>query len=283
MSAMPRYAMVIEADRCVGCYNCFLACRDEHAGNDHRPVAAAQPAAGQRWIDLRIHERGTFPKVKVSYVPVPCLHCAEAPCLKAASAGAVYRRPDGIVLIDPGKAVGQRAIVDACPYGAVFWNESETVAQKCTLCAHLLDAGWKEPRCVEACPTGALVFGDATDPSGRLAALRASGTVETLEPEHATRPLIGHRGLPRRFVAGEIVLADDPDRPAAGVRITLRCGDTTRETRADAFGDFGFDDLPADASCRLTVVHPGYRTAVLELVTDTDRNVGAVLLERATA
>ena len=80
---MTRYGMVIDVGRCIGCYNCFLACRDEHAGNDHRPVAAAQPDAGHKWIEVRAHERGSFPKVKVSYVPVPCQHCAEAPCIGA--------------------------------------------------------------------------------------------------------------------------------------------------------------------------------------------------------
>ena len=78
------------------------------------------------------------------------------PCLRAAKNGAVVKRPDGIVLIDPQKARGQKALVQACPYGAIWWNEEKQIPQKCTFCAHLLDAGWKAPRCVQACPTGAL-------------------------------------------------------------------------------------------------------------------------------
>ena len=100
---MARYGMVIDVSRCIGCYNCFLACRDEHAGNDHRPITLAQPAAGHRWINIREQERGSFPKVKVSHIPVLCLQCADAPCIGAATNGAVYRREDGIVLIDPDK------------------------------------------------------------------------------------------------------------------------------------------------------------------------------------
>jgi Fe-S-cluster-containing dehydrogenase component len=66
------------------------------------------------------------------------------------------KRADGIVLIDPEKSVGQRSLVAACPYGAIWWNAEKNLPQKCTLCAHLLDTGWKAPRCVQACPTGAL-------------------------------------------------------------------------------------------------------------------------------
>ena len=59
----------------------------------------------------------------VAYLPVMCQHCDDAPCIAAAKNGAVTKRPDGIVHIDPVKAKGQKAIADACPYGAVRWNE----------------------------------------------------------------------------------------------------------------------------------------------------------------
>jgi Fe-S-cluster-containing dehydrogenase component len=77
--------------------------------------------------------------------------------------------PDGIVIIDPVKAKGQKAIVNSCPYRVIFWNAELEIPQKCTLCAHRLDEGEKQPRCVEACPTGALVFGDLDDPGSEIA------------------------------------------------------------------------------------------------------------------
>jgi Fe-S-cluster-containing dehydrogenase component len=181
---MIRYGLVIDSGRSIGCYNCFLACRDEHAGNDHPPIAAGQPDSGQNWIDVQVHERGSFPKVKVSYVPMPCQHCVEAPCIGASKEGAVYQRADGIVLIDPDKAAGQFDIVGSCPYGAVFWNEAKRMPQKCTLCAHLLDAGRGVPRCVEACPTGALVFGDRNDPNSAISTLDFRRRAEPLHPEY---------------------------------------------------------------------------------------------------
>ena len=227
---MTTYGMVIDVDRCNGCFLCFLACRDEHVGNDHKPVSLAQPETGQKWIDVHEHERGALPRVKVDYVPVPCMQCADAPCMSAATGGAVSRRADGIVVIDPDKAAGQRDIVSACPYRVVFWNEAANTAQKCTFCAHLLDDGWSEPRCVEACPTQALVFGDLTDPNSDISKLRAARPVEELRPEFSTRPSVGYLGLPRRFVTGEIAFADTPQLPAEGVSVVLQHDGQRRTT-----------------------------------------------------
>ena len=83
-----------------------------------------------------------------------CAQCKNPACTKAAEDGAVYKREDGIVMIDPVKAAGQKQIVNSCPYRVIFWNQEKNVAQKCTMCAHLLDEGYKTPRCVELCPTG---------------------------------------------------------------------------------------------------------------------------------
>ena len=58
-------------------------------------------------------------------MPVMCNHCDDAPCMKAAKNGAVRKRADGIVIIDPEKAKGQKKIMQACPYGAIFWNEEK--------------------------------------------------------------------------------------------------------------------------------------------------------------
>ena len=72
---MTRYGMVVDITRCNGCYNCFLACRDEHCGNDFPPYSASQPHTGHYWMRLVEKERGQYPKVKVAYTAVPCLQC----------------------------------------------------------------------------------------------------------------------------------------------------------------------------------------------------------------
>ena len=170
---MARYGMVIDITRCNGCYNCFVACRDEHWNNDYPPYSVGQPFSGSFWLRIIEKERGSYPKIKVAYTPVLCMHCENAPCIHVAKNNAVYRRPDGIVVIDPERAVGQREILNACPYRVIYWNEEKNLPQKCTLCAHLIDRGWKEPRCAEACPTQAMVFGDMDDPNSKISQLIA--------------------------------------------------------------------------------------------------------------
>jgi Fe-S-cluster-containing dehydrogenase component len=209
---MARYGIAIDVDKCTGCHSCFLACKDEFVGNDYLPVSAAQPSSGHTWIRLKEVEQGTGTKLKVDYVPILCQHCTSMACAAAAPKGAVYQRGDGIVIIDPEKAKGCREIVNACPYGAVYWNAESSLPQKCTLCAHMLDAGEKTTRCAEACPTGALVFGDLEDPGSPISKVltEKAGKLESLKPEFGTGPRVKYIKLPKVFIAGEILLSDKP-------------------------------------------------------------------------
>ncbi len=153
---MKKWRLIIDVEKCENCNNCFLACKDEHCGNHWPGYSLAQPHHGHRWMNILRKERGQFPHIDVAYLPKPCMHCDDAPCIRAAKNKAIHKRKDGIVIIDPQKSKGQKELVQSCPYGAIWWNEERNVPQKCTLCAHLLDQGWKAPRCVQACPTGAL-------------------------------------------------------------------------------------------------------------------------------
>jgi Fe-S-cluster-containing dehydrogenase component len=119
-------------------------------------------------MNLREVEQGTGSKVKMDYIPILCQHCENPVCAEGAPEGAVYTRPDGIVILDPVKSKGRKDMVEKCPYGAIYWNEALGVPQKCTLCAHMLDAGEKTVRCVESCPTQALHFGDVNDPNSDI-------------------------------------------------------------------------------------------------------------------
>jgi len=112
-----KWNLIVDIERCDNCRSCYIAVKDEHAGNDFPGYAAAQPAQGHHWLDIRRKERGAYPLVEANFQPVMCNHCDDAPCMKAARDGAVQKRADGIVIIDPVKAKGQKQIVDACPYG----------------------------------------------------------------------------------------------------------------------------------------------------------------------
>ena len=158
-------ALVIDISKCNGCHNCQIACKDEHVGNDWTPYAKPQPIIGQFWTKVTDITRGTVPKVKVG------LYALDMPALRR---GAVHHRLPaksdlqeermGSLLIDPEKCAGNRNCNDACPYeGVIYFNRDLNISQKCTFCAHLLDKGWKEPRCVDVCPTGALTFGEEDD------------------------------------------------------------------------------------------------------------------------
>jgi Fe-S-cluster-containing dehydrogenase component len=276
---MARLSLLIDVTKCSGCYNCFLACRDEYYGNDYSPYSAPQPLDGQFWMQINEVERGSYPKPKVDYIPIPCMHCESAPCVDAALNEAVYRRDDGIVLIDAHKAKGQKEIVASCPYRVVFWNAELEVPQKCTLCAHRLDEGVKEPRCVEACPTGALVYGDLDDPNSEIAKLSAALNPEDYHPEYETAPLVKYVGIPRRFVAGEVVRRDMPGECAQGVLVALEGDGIKLETRSDSYGDFEFEGLEKNRAYRVRIELDGYEPQVFDVLTQTDVNLGESVLD----
>jgi Fe-S-cluster-containing dehydrogenase component len=276
---MANYAMVINIDKCNGCYNCFLSCKDEYSGNDYPPLSLALPEAAKPWMVVREVERGRCPKVKVDYVPIPCQQCAHPACIEKSPQGAVYMRPDGIVMIDPEKAKGRREVVNACPHRLITWNEEKEVPQKCTFCAHLLDQGWKAPRCVTACPSGALIFGDLDDPESEVSKLGAKANVEPLSPTFNLAPKVLYRSLPKKMITGEVVLSDRQDTCAADVMVTLNGDSVTQMVKTNFMGDFEFDGLDGNAAFTLSISHAGYADREILVKTNTDVNVGEILLE----
>jgi Fe-S-cluster-containing dehydrogenase component len=276
---MTRYGMVIDLVKCVGCYNCFLACRDEFAGNDYAPYSAPQPMEGGNWIKVIEKERGQYPKVKVNYVPVTCMHCANPGCMKAAENGAVYRSKEGIVIIDPVKAKGQKQIVSGCPYRVVEWNEALQIPQKCNFCAHLLAQGEKVPRCVESCPSGALVFGDLDDPKSHVAKLIASGKTEALHPEFGLKEQVRYISLPRKFIAGTVIFGDT-DECAVGLKVILTGNGANVESITDDFGDFEFEGLADNTEYTLKIEADGYKPKTVKAKTSNDLSLPEIVLKK---
>ena len=128
------------------------------------------------------------------------MHCDKAPCIESCPVeGALYKREDGLVIVDPVKCTGCRLCVDACPYeGVICFNEDLNIAQKCTGCAHLLDDGWAEPRCADACPTLALKLMDEDEAKELI----AKAEVWRPELKDEVKPRVYYLGLPKKFIAG---------------------------------------------------------------------------------
>ena len=267
--------IVIDVAKCSGCHNCQLACKDEHCENDWMPYTKPQPLTGQFWCKVTDYVRGTVPKVRVHYIARLCAHCENAPCKSVCPGGAIYRREDKLVLIDPGKCVGCGQCVDVCPYGAIYFNETERIAQKCTGCAHLLDNGFTQPRCVEACPTDAMVFGDENSDKMR----------ELLKDAKPLNPALGigervfYKNVPGQFI-GATVYDPVEKEVVIGARVTLTGEGLTKETETDSYGDFWFRDLPV-GKFDISVTAPGFKTLSFKAVDTTDCvNLGDVPMER---
>jgi tetrathionate reductase subunit B len=200
-----RYAMAIDMRRCVGCQACTVACAMEN----RTPLGAQRTSVG----DFEVMEDARPRKV---LAPRLCNHCRKPSCVPACPVGATFQRQDGLVLVDPAKCVGCGYCVLNCPYAARFLNHQAKLADKCTLCAHRLDAGLL-PACVETCIGKARIVGDLSDPDSAVAKLLAAAgqSARVFKPEAGTEPQVFYVGLS----AAEELPRDLPGVPGH-VRVT---------------------------------------------------------------
>ncbi|MDR0817710.1 MAG: oxidoreductase [Clostridiales Family XIII bacterium] len=257
--------MIVDLAKCVGCYNCLMACKDEHVDNSWLPYTDKQKKHEQKWIVTERAERGKAPHTDLCFVTKLCRHCDDPACEKAFPL-AVQKRDDGIVLLDPEAASGNKALVDACPYGMISWNDELETSQKCTMCAHLLDNGWSEPRCVQACPLRALSIVRCSD--HEFEKVTEEQSLEALT-DGPGKPRVLYKNLHRyksNFISGELFYKEDGiERAATDAKVSLTLNDTPlAEVQTDFFGEFKFDYIPDDAGtfeieCRLH----GYETITM--------------------
>lgn len=196
---MPRYGMVIDLKRCIGCHSCYMACKAENF-----------TPPGVYWGRVLEKEVGKYPTVKKMFFPVLCNHCKDPACKRVCPTGATSQRDDGIVLIDYDMCVGCRACMMACPYDIRFYvreigsyypagltpceeygyaNFQTGVVQKCNFCVERVEGGL-EPACVEVCPTKARYFGDLDDPTSEVSCLIAERGGHQSRPEFGTDPSV---------------------------------------------------------------------------------------------
>jgi len=262
---MKKWNMVIDVAACTNCNLCTLAAMDEYVGNEWPGYAKPMPKHGHRWIDIRQKERGQVPMIDVAYLPTMCNHCDDAPCV-ARGGGAITKRADGIVIIDPEKSKGRKDLVDACPYRHIWWNEEHQVPQTWPFDAHLLDQGWDKTRGAQACPTGAMRAVKLED--DEMAALARQQGLEVMNPELGTRPRVYYRNLWRYttcFIGGSISAeADGVVDCVEGARVRLlQDGRVVAETTSDNFGDFKFDRLGEGSGSYVVEILSGGRSKTI--------------------
>ncbi len=251
---MSKWNLIIDVAECTNCNLCTLATMDEYVDNEWPGYTAPMPKHGHKWIDIKQKERGQAPFIDIAYMPTMCNHCDIAPCIKAAP-DVISKRDDGIVLIDPDKAKGRKDLVNACPYGHIWWNEERETAQAWPFDAHLLDAGWNKTRGDQSCPTGAMKAIKLDDDA--MAKMADEEGYEVLNPEYGTKPRIWYKNLWRystAFVGGSVSAdANGIVDCVEGAAVTLsKDGSKLAELVTDNYGDFKFDRLEENSG-RYTV------------------------------
>jgi tetrathionate reductase subunit B len=184
--AGPRWGMMIDTRRCIGCQACTIACAMENA----------LPEGQFRTSAVTYAVTGSDGRTGMSMLPRLCNHCEEPPCVPVCPVGATFKAEDGAVLVDGDRCVGCAYCVQACPYEARFVNHATGKADKCTFCSHRVEAGLL-PACVETCVGGARLFGDLNDPASAISRRMkaAEGMTSVLKPEAGTRPSVFYVAL----------------------------------------------------------------------------------------
>ncbi|MBI5376195.1 MAG: 4Fe-4S dicluster domain-containing protein [Candidatus Schekmanbacteria bacterium] len=172
----PRYAMVIDLRRCIGCHSCSVACKSE---NDV-PLSVFRS-----WV--KIIEKGQYPNVSRSFLPSLCNNCEKPICVQNCPTQASYQREDGIVMVDPHRCIACKYCIASCPYDVRFVNPIKRIVQKCYFCEHRVDQGIA-PACVVTCLGHARIFGNIKDPDSEISKLLATNPVQVLKPDMATKP-----------------------------------------------------------------------------------------------
>ena len=276
-----KWNMIIDVAECTNCNLCTLASMDEYVGNDWPGYSAPMPRHGHKWINILQKERGQIPMIDIAYVPTMCNHCDDAPCIKAAPKDTIKKRKDGIVIIDPVKAKGQKQIVDACPYGHIWWNEELQLPQAWTFDAHLIDQGWQQTRGQQSCPTGAMRSIQVEDEE--MAQIARDQNLEVMKPELNAKPRVYYRNLWRYskcFIGGSV--ADEKNGvvdcvEGASVQL-VKDGVSVAVTTTDNYGDFKFDKLDENSGPYTLQIFANGRSKSLETTLGTSINLGEIRL-----
>jgi len=191
---MPRYAMVIDLRKCVGCQACSVACSEEWS-------VQIGEARTHVWSTGAI---GKFPGLSSSFHVAQCNHCDRPACVVPCPTGATFQAENGIVKVDKNLCIGCGYCVGACPYDARYINPVTKKVDKCDFCSARLERG-QLPACVTTCTANAKFFGDLEDSRSRVYHLVYEKQARRLEaPDIAIGPNVYYLGKPSQL---DLVLA----------------------------------------------------------------------------
>jgi len=205
-----RWGMVIDLSKCVACDACTVSCKAEN-----------KTPPGVNYTVVLKEEVGTYPNVREVFLPRPCMHCENPPCVDVCPVSATWQNEEGVVVIDYDVCIGCRYCITACPYSARTFDTGHTYtegtpeqmtyellanfeygqgwprdggspegnARKCQFCMHRLERG-QLPACVTTSMGVANYFGDANDPDSLVSELVAQPNVIRLKEEMGTEPKV---------------------------------------------------------------------------------------------
>jgi len=175
--------VLVDVPKCIGCRRCEFACQDAQ-GFEHLPIETYEDKsimeqhrrpAPDRYTTINQFPNPDSPDPQDDkhwlYTKVNCFHCNDPACMSACIVSAFSKRKDGSVIYDPGKCMGCRYCMVACPFQIPAYDYHDTLTpqvRKCNFCAHKIpdigEAGdekqnWTVPSCVKICPQEVLIYG----------------------------------------------------------------------------------------------------------------------------
>ena len=173
-----QYGMLINLNRCVGCYACQVTCKAEH-----------DIPFGTSRCRVETYQSGKYPETKKFFLPRLCNHCDNAPCIESCEESALFKNSDGVVMVNNSKCTGCQICYEKCPYNAIEMSPYTGKIEKCDFCYSRVLNGLL-PVCVGSCIGKAIIFGDINDKKSEIAITLRKNRIKVLTPELGTEPLV---------------------------------------------------------------------------------------------